>query len=87
MEKYYRNPEIVDGELDGNQVMMHMQQGKYFGLNPVGKRVWDLIEEPQSFEDIVNVLLREFKVDREICEQEVRTFLTNAQKSDVIFSR
>ncbi|MCK9625818.1 MAG: PqqD family peptide modification chaperone [Bacteroidales bacterium] len=53
MKKYSRNSNIIDGELDDNQVMMHLEKGKYFGLNQVGKRIWELIEEPKSFSEII----------------------------------
>jgi hypothetical protein len=51
MEKYSRSTNIIDEKLDNNQVMMHLEKGKYFGLNPVGKRIRELIEEPKSFLD------------------------------------
>lgn len=51
MEKYGRNPNIIDGELQDNQVMMHIEKGKYFGLNPIGKRIWELIAEPKKIGD------------------------------------
>jgi hypothetical protein len=75
MGKYYRNEQIIDGELDDNQVMMHLEKGKYFGLNPVGKRIWELIEEPKSLREIINSLLSEFEVTEEQCAQEVQAFL------------
>ena len=84
MERYCRNEQIIDGELDNNQVMMHLDKGKYFGLNPVAKRIWDIIEEPKSFEDICSVLLAEFNVTPEQCKEEVNSFLEKAVKFDII---
>lgn len=75
MELYSRNPQIIDGELDNNQIMMHIEQGKYFGLNLVGKRIWQIIEKPTSFEQIINKLTNEFNINKEICEKEVKDFL------------
>lgn len=84
MEKYTRNKQIIDGELDNNQVMMHLEKGKYYGLNPVGKRIWDMIEEPKSFEEITQTLLAEFNVTPEQCDQEVKAFLEMAEKNEII---
>ena len=63
MEKYSRNEQIIDGELDDNQVMMHLDKGKYFGLDPVAKRIWQLVEEPKSINEIVALLLEEYEVE------------------------
>lgn len=86
MEKYGRNKQIIDGELDNNQVMMHMDKGKYFGLNPVGKRIWELIEQPKNFQEINAVLLSEFEVTEEQCAEEVRAFLQKAVKFDIVIT-
>ena len=84
MEKYYRNQQIIDGELDNNQVMMHIEKGKYFGLNPVGKRIWELINEPKTFSEITNQLLVEFNIEEEVCKQEVDAFLQKALDADLV---
>ena len=84
MEKYARNKQIIDGELDNNQVMMHLEKGKYYGLNPVGKRIWDIIDQPASFQEITTILLKEFDVSKEQCEQEVRAFLDKALENEII---
>ena len=84
MEKYRRNEQVLDGELDDNQVMMHLEKGKYFGLNPVGKRIWELIEEPKSVADITQSLMAEFDVTEAQCTSEVRAFLDKAVTCDIV---
>jgi len=84
MEKYSRNEQVIDGELDDNQVMMHLEKGKYFGLNPVGKRIWQLVEQPKSFQEITDVLLTEFEVPESQCVQEAQIFLNKAVQYDII---
>ncbi|WP_140485432.1 PqqD family protein [Flavobacterium sp. GSA192] len=86
MEKYSRNEQIIDGELDDNQVMMHLDKGKYFGLDPVAKRIWELIEEPKNITEITSALLEEFEVSAEQCKQEVKIFLDKAIQFDIIKS-
>ncbi|MFA6009476.1 MAG: PqqD family peptide modification chaperone [Desulfobacteraceae bacterium] len=87
MEKYSRNIQIIDGELDNEQVMLHIEKGKYLGLNPVGKRIWELIEQPRSFTELTGILLAEYKVTEEQCVQEVQTFLDKAVKYDILIKR
>ena len=87
MEKYSRNEQIIDGELDDNQVMLHLEKGKYFGLNPIGKRIWELIEEPKSRQELTGILLSEFEVAKEQCEQEVQAFLDKAIEYDIVIKR
>lgn len=84
MEKYSRNEQIIDGELDDNQVMMHLEKGKYFGLDPVGKRIWQLIEQPKDVQEITTILQSEFEVTATQCLEEVQAFLDKAIQYDII---
>ncbi|MEA5005817.1 MAG: PqqD family protein [Rikenellaceae bacterium] len=84
MKVYCRNKNIIDGSIDDNQVMMHIEKGKYFGLNPVGKRIWELIEKPKSLEEIVGQLTEEYNVPEGQCAKEVVTFLEMAIRHDIV---
>lgn len=84
MATYSKNTQILDGELDDQQVMMHIDLGKYYGLNPVAKRIWDMLDQPKSFEEIVTSLLEQFEVSEEQCSREVELFLNEAIKKDII---
>jgi hypothetical protein len=84
MQKYSRNEQIIDGELDDNQVMMHLEKGKYFGLDPVAKRIWQLIEQPKDVQEITTILQSEFEVTATQCLEEVQAFLDKAIQYDII---
>lgn len=85
MAKFYsRNREIIDGSIDDSQVMMHIEKGMYYGLNSVGKRIWELTEERVSEDEIVASLLSEYEVSEEICRKEVAAFLQKAVESDIL---
>lgn len=84
MKKYRRNIQILDGELDNNVVMMHPYKGSYFGLNPVGKRIWQIIAEPKDLEEIIEKLVAEFDITHEQCISEVTQFLEKAHQLDII---
>lgn len=87
MEKYSRVVNIIDGELDNHQVIMHINNGKYFGLNPVGKRIWELIEKPKSFAEITSTLILEYSISPDQCKKEVREFLDKGMECDIILKQ
>jgi hypothetical protein len=55
----------------GELVILHATQGKYYGLNSVGARVWDLIKLPRTASEIATVLSAEFDVQEEQACQDV----------------
>ncbi len=38
--------EIVASDIDGETVMMSIENGEYYGLDDIGSRIWELIEKP-----------------------------------------
>jgi hypothetical protein len=70
-----RNPEIISSKIDDEVVMMSIEEGKYFGLDPIGSIIWELLEEPLSLENIIPKLVEEFDVDEEQCFQDSSSFI------------
>jgi hypothetical protein len=84
--KYNRNNKSISGRLHDELVMMNIEQGKYFSLNPVATRIWDLLENPLSLEELVQPLLDEYDVDESQCREDVQNYLEEMKKLGLIFS-
>ncbi len=56
-------------------MILSVDRGKYYGTQVVGKRVWAMLEQPMSVDDLSAELLQQFDVDRQTCEREVRAFV------------
>jgi hypothetical protein len=56
-------------------VMMSINAGRYYGLNAVASRIWELLETPQNVPELCRQILEEFEVDAPTCETEVRRFI------------
>lgn len=70
-----RNSEMVASKMDGEIVMMSIDNGEYYGLDPVGSRIWEIIEKPILVDALIDNLLDEFEVSREQCEVDTFEFL------------
>lgn len=87
MEKIYKKSELVEGQLDDNQIIMDIERGKYFGLNSLGRKIWELLESPLTLDEIINRLLSEYQVSEEICHKEVSSFINKAISLGIIEKR
>lgn len=81
---YRRKPEVISGKLEDQIVMMDIEKGKYFSMNPVATRVWELLEEPSSAGELCNKLLDEFEVSKEQCYDEVLELLGKMKELDLL---
>ncbi len=55
--------DVTFRELDGESVLLNLATGIYFGLDEVGTRIWQLIEEYGRLSDVCDAVTREFAVD------------------------
>lgn len=67
--------EHLYSDLNGEAVILSMKNGKYYGLNEVGRRIWNVIKEPANLDEIQARILDEYEVDEETCYREVSSFL------------
>ncbi len=75
----------VCAEIDGETVMMSIEEGNYYNLNSMGGRIWALIEQPMTVSALCETLRDEFEVEPAQCEAEVLAFL-NALNADHLLS-
>lgn len=64
--------------------MLHLDQGIYYGLNAVGARVWQLLQEPRMLDEIVQRLVAEFEVSREQCLEDVRELVSDLRRHELV---
>lgn len=65
----------ISRDLEGEAVILNINSGAYFGLENVGARIWSLIQEPRAVSDVRDIILDEYEVEFERCEQDLLTLL------------
>jgi len=70
-----RNSDIIASKIDNETVMMDIDFEKYYGLEEVGTRVWELLETQTSFDQLCEKLVCEFDVSIEQCKTDVIPFI------------
>ncbi len=61
-----------------------MKNSVYYGLNPVGTRVWNLVQEPRIVGDIRDTLLDEYEVEAQQCERDLLDLLEKMREQGLI---
>lgn len=74
----------IVSEMDGEKVMMNIQNGKYYNLSKVGSKIWDMMKEPISVAQLVNALMSSYAVGQTECEEQVRSFLEHLFEENII---
>lgn len=76
--------EQVASDLAGEVILLSLKTGMYYGLDQVGARIWELLQQPRRVADIRDAIVREYDVDLERCERDVLVLLRNLLKEGLI---
>lgn len=74
----------IVSDMDGDKVMMNIKNGKYYNLGPIGGRIWELLAQPKSAQDIVTTLMAEYEVEQAQCEEHVGAFLKHLMDEKLV---
>src|SRR5438046_9055745 len=67
--------EQISSDLAGEAVILNLRDGVYYGLDDVGARIWNLIQEPESVDQICDHIFEEYDVGAGQCERDVLALL------------
>jgi hypothetical protein len=68
-------PQVVARAVGKETVLLDLASGTYFGLDPVGSRVWQLVEENKTLAEVCDVMIEEYEVSRDALERDVLALL------------
>lgn len=64
--------------------MLDPDRSRYFGLDPIGRRIWELLERPRPVDAICGTLQEEFDVAAETCRADVLALLGELQDAELL---
>ncbi|HZF05529.1 MAG TPA: PqqD family protein [Patescibacteria group bacterium] len=76
--------DVVFRDLEGELVLLNLGTGVYFGLDPLGSRIWGLIDGGRSAAEIVGTLTAEYEVDADTCEADLSRFLETLRDNELV---
>jgi hypothetical protein len=74
----------VSCSLGDEAAILHMQTGIYYGLDPVGARIWNLMQEPRTVEELRTAIVAEYEVEPARCEGDLFMLLGKLQTEGLI---
>ncbi len=82
--KIIKNKDILSSNMDDEVVMMSVENSEYYNLNPVGAKIWELLDNSPSFSGLIDKLLEEFNVDKDLCIKDTSEFLEELRSKGLI---
>ena len=76
--------EVLHSKVDDEIVLMSMANDAYIGLDPIASRIWELLETPKDLNELCDLLMEEYEVDRKTCVRETLAFLEEMKSKGLI---
>jgi len=78
------SPDQVSCPLDDESAILNLKNSVYYGMNAVGTRVWNLLQQPRTVRELRDTLLEEYDVEAERCEQDLLDLLEKMRVEGLI---
>ena len=72
----------VSADLDSESVIL--KDGTYYGLDPLGAHIWELIQKPRQVLEVRDAILSEYDVSAEQCETDLIALLDQLESEGLI---
>jgi hypothetical protein len=76
--------DVLIQEVGGEAVLLDLASERYFGLDPVGTRIWALIGEGNNLQTVRDTLCREYDAEPERIESDLLALVTELAQAGLL---
>jgi hypothetical protein len=76
--------QVISQEVSGETVLLDLNRESYFGLDEVGTRVWQLINEDGHLPAILATMLQEFEVEELTLKNDIADLLAKLEAQGLV---
>lgn len=82
--KYKIAQNVMVREVKDGAVLLDVEKGIYFGLDPIGLQVWRLISEGNSLGSVCNQLLAEYDVSQSTLTTDIHNLMKDLSAQGLV---
>ena len=83
--KWQVSQEVLSSKIDDEVILMSIKADSYFGLDPIGSHIWDLLSrQAATLNELVELLKEEYEIDEETCKKDVQSFIDDMSGKKLI---
>ncbi len=80
-------PDVIFRELEDEAIILNLDSGIYFGLDPVGTRMWQLLVEAPDLRAVHARMLAEFDTTADVLEHDILAFAATLREKGLVTFR
>jgi len=79
-----RTADISARTIGGETIVLDLPSSQYFAITGIGSRVFELLTEERSLDDLVAAVLAEYDVDEATARRDVETFVDRLRTAKLL---
>lgn len=79
-----RTSDISARTIAGETVVLDLPNSQYFAITGVGSRVFELLGEERSLDDLVTAVVAEYEVDEHTARRDVSAFVDRLRQAKLL---
>lgn len=83
-DRVQSSADVVAQKVGDEMVLLDLESGVYYGLDPVGSRVWELLMAHERLRVIFETMAQEYEVTPEVLHQDLLRLLQELQARGLI---
>lgn len=76
--------EVAATPAEGETLLLHLENGLYYGLDPIAGFVWARLQEPVSVVDLKASVMRHYQVEEDRCEADLIELLNSLLQAQLV---
>jgi hypothetical protein len=78
------SPDAAESAVGDETVLLHLKSGTYFGLDPMGTRIWALLKQGLTPADLCRQIAGDYDIDLKTVQADARRFLGDLKANGII---
>jgi hypothetical protein len=79
-----RTSDISARTIGGETIVLDLPSSQYFAITGIGSRVFELLTEERTLDDLVAAILTEYEVDEAVARQDVEAFVDRLRQAQLL---
>ena len=79
--------DLIVEEIDGEMLLLDLEENAYFGLNAVGQQLWQWLEIPIDVDGLTQRLVEQYEVSEDEARRDVEEFVRALAERDLLATK
>jgi len=64
-------PSVIYRDVSGEFVLLNLQSGVYYGLDPIGSRMWQLLMDERDVDEVCSIMVDEYETSSDVLRADI----------------